>query len=125
VGILPAWGMSQRLPRLIGTARARQLSFTGNFLDAATAERWGLVSQVVAPEELLPTAVAIAVDITSCDRRAVTNLKRLYEDGARMAMEDGLRLELTRSAEHMAEVRPEDIAARRAAVQARGRQQSS
>ncbi|MPY93373.1 MAG: enoyl-CoA hydratase [Acidimicrobiia bacterium] len=125
VGILPAWGMSQRLPRLVGTARARELSFTGNFLDAATAERWGLVSRVVAPDELVATAVGLATDIASCDRRAVANLKRLYEDGARVTMAEGLRLELERNAEHMAEVRPEDIAARRSAVQARGRAQSA
>jgi enoyl-CoA hydratase/carnithine racemase len=79
----------------------------------------------VAPEELLPTAIGIATDIASCDRRAVGNLKRLYEDGARGTMEEGLRLELVRSAEHMAEVRPEDIASRRAAVQARGRSQAT
>ncbi len=125
VGIMPAWGMSQRLPRLIGMARARELSFTGNFLDAATAERWGLVNRVVEPDALLDTAIGLGTDIAGCDRRAVRNLKRLYEDGTLVTMAEGLALELTRSAEHMAEVSPADIAARRESVQARGRAQKS
>ncbi|MFX8351059.1 enoyl-CoA hydratase-related protein, partial [Acinetobacter baumannii] len=41
VGILPGWGLSQKLPRLIGMSRYKELAFTGNFIDAATAERWG------------------------------------------------------------------------------------
>src|SRR5262249_22598137 len=47
VGIAPGWGLSQRLSRLIGPYRAKQLSLTGNFLDARTAEAWGLVNMVV------------------------------------------------------------------------------
>ena len=47
VGIYPGWGLSQKLSRLIGPYRARELSFTGNFLDAQTAAAWGLVNRVV------------------------------------------------------------------------------
>jgi enoyl-CoA hydratase len=50
VGVVPGWGLSQRLPRLIGINRAKELSLTGNFLDADTACAWGLVNRVVAPE---------------------------------------------------------------------------
>src|SRR5262245_277324 len=46
VGIAPGWGLSQKLSRWIGIGRAKELSFSGNFLDAATAERWGLVNRV-------------------------------------------------------------------------------
>lgn len=49
VGIVPGWGLSQRLSRWIGVGRARELHYTGNYLDAATAERWGLLNRVVAP----------------------------------------------------------------------------
>ena len=45
VGVVPGWGLSQRLPRLIGINRAKELSLTGNFLDAATAYTWGLVNR--------------------------------------------------------------------------------
>jgi enoyl-CoA hydratase len=124
VGIMPSWGITQRLPRLIGMARAKQLSFTGNFLDAATAERWGLVNLVVEPEQLLPSAIAIAADIASCDRRAVTNLKRAYDDGALVTMREGFEVEKAAARDHMRQVRPEDIAARRESVQARGRTHS-
>ena len=60
VGILPGWGLSQKLPRALGVYRAKALSLTGNYLDAETAERWGLVSHVVEPEALLPTARRLA-----------------------------------------------------------------
>lgn len=51
VGIMPGWGLSQKLPRLIGISRAKELSFTGNFLDAEMAERWGLVNRVYKADE--------------------------------------------------------------------------
>ena len=62
VGVMPGWGLSQKLSRLIGMARAKELSLSGNFLDAATAERWGLVNRVVAPDALLPAAIALAAE---------------------------------------------------------------
>ena len=106
-------------------ARAKQLSFSGDFCDAATAERWGLVNQVVAHDELLAAAVALASTIAANDRRAVRNLKRLYDAGALVTMQEGLALERVHANEHMASVRPEDIEARRAQVQARNREQAA
>jgi enoyl-CoA hydratase/carnithine racemase len=124
LGILPGWGITQRLPRLVGMNRAKQLSFTGNFLDAATAERWGLVNLVVEQADLLPTTIGLAAEMATCDRRAVRNLKRAYDDGALVTMAEGLRAERAAARAHMSEVRPEDIAGRREAVQARGRSQA-
>jgi enoyl-CoA hydratase len=124
VGILPRWGISQRLPRLIGMARAKQLSFSGDFCDAATAERWGLVNQVFPADELLAGALSLASVIAGNDRRAVRNLKRVYDEGALVTMADGLELEKQHATAHMSAVRPEDIAARRAQVQARNRAQA-
>ncbi len=54
VGIMPGWGLSQKLSRAIGIYRAKELSLTGNYLAAEQAEAWGLVNRVVAPEALLP-----------------------------------------------------------------------
>ena len=51
VGVVPGWGLSQRLPRLIGINRAKELSLTGNYLDAETARDWGLVNRVVSDED--------------------------------------------------------------------------
>ena len=63
VGIIPGWGLSQKLSRLIGLGRAKELSLTGNYLSAEQAERWGLVNRVVAPAELLPTCRQLARDM--------------------------------------------------------------
>src|SRR5690606_468113 len=54
VGIMPGWGLTVLLPQAVGVRRARELSATGNFLDARTALAWGLVNHVVAHHELLP-----------------------------------------------------------------------
>jgi enoyl-CoA hydratase len=124
VGILPGWGLSQLLPRRIGIGRAKELSFTGNYLGAEQAREWGLVNRVVAPDELLATCHALAQDILSCDRRSVLGIKRVYDEGYATSLAEGLRLEARASLEHSRSVRPEDIAGRRARIQQRGRAQS-
>ena len=58
VGIVPGWGLSQKLSRLIGMSRAKELSLTGNFIDADTACAWGILSRVVPANDLLPTAMS-------------------------------------------------------------------
>ncbi|MEA2525408.1 MAG: hypothetical protein QOF73_2635, partial [Thermomicrobiales bacterium] len=60
IGTLPGWGGTQRLPQLVGVARAKQLIFTGARIDAATAERWGLVNEVLPRDALMARAHAIA-----------------------------------------------------------------
>ncbi|GIS19195.1 MAG: hypothetical protein CM15mP120_11110 [Pseudomonadota bacterium] len=67
VGVVPGWGLSQRLPRLIGINRAKELSLTGNYLDAETAYAWGLVNRVVPAGELMTTAKQLASDIVSTE----------------------------------------------------------
>ena len=124
VGILPGWGLSQKLPRAIGAYRAKALSLTGNYLDAETAERWGLVSHVVAPDTLLPTARRLAEDMLSCAPGLVPAYKRLIDDGLALPLAEGLRLERERSAAHARGVTAESVARRRADIQARGRQQT-
>jgi enoyl-CoA hydratase/carnithine racemase len=87
VGVHPGWGMTVALPRLIGAARARDLSLTGRFIDADTAERWGLVSRVVAHDQLLPEALNIAEAIAASERSVVEAIRDLYR-GAVGAGED-------------------------------------
>ncbi|WP_375286976.1 enoyl-CoA hydratase [Sphingomonas sp.] len=123
VGVMPGWGLSQKLSRLIGIARAKELSLSGNFLDAKTAERWGLVNRVVPAVELLPAARTLAADIASADAAFISDYKRLIDDGFALPFGDAMVLEHQRSSAANRAVTPEAVEARRAAVQARGRMQ--
>lgn len=123
VGIVPGWGLSQKLSRMIGISRAKELSFTGNFLDAETAKEWGLVNHVVAPEALLPLARTLAADMASIDPAFLAQYKRLIDDGYAVSFAEGMALEDELSSAANAQVSPEEVEARRAALQARGRGQ--
>ena len=123
VGITPGWGLSQKLSRAIGPYRAKELSLTGNFLDAKTAYDWGLVNRVVPAAELMPTALKLAAEMASIEADMLVTYKAMIDDGYALAMGEGLELEHSRSLAHNAAVTPEMVADRRAAVQARGRSQ--
>jgi enoyl-CoA hydratase len=123
VGILPGWGLSQKLPRLIGPYRAKELSLSGNFIDAQTALDWGVVNRVVAPQELMAAALKLAEDMASIDPATLAAYKAMIDAGYGLTLNDGLALELDRSAAHNSGTTPEAIAGRRAAIQARGRAQ--
>ena len=123
VGIVPGWGLSQKLSRMIGISRAKELSFTGNFIDARTALDWGLVNHVVAPEELLPLARKLASDMAGIDPAFLASYKKLIDEGYARSFGEGLELEARRSSAANSQVSPEEVEARRAAVQARGRDQ--
>jgi enoyl-CoA hydratase len=124
VGIMPGWGLSQKLSRAIGIYRAKELSLTGNYLPAEQAGAWGLVSRVVPPAELLPTCDKLARDMLSCDPVVLRSYKKVIDDGFAQSFGDGMRLEAEASRRHVSSVKPEAIAERRAAVQERGRSQS-
>ncbi|MFN2099500.1 enoyl-CoA hydratase [Altererythrobacter sp. MF3-039] len=123
VGIVPGWGLSQKLSRVIGIGRAKELAFTGNFLDARTAYAWGLVNHVVAPDQLLPFCEKLARDMASIDPEFAANYKRLIDDGYAATFGEGMALEAERSSAANSEVSADDVEARRAAVQERGRGQ--
>ena len=112
------------MPRLIGIGRAKELSFTGNYLSAAQAEAWGLVNRVVEPDRLLAEAQQLAVEMTSCVPEALRAIKAMIDDGYEANLGDGLRMESQRSTEHARSVTAEQIAARRTVVQERGRKQT-
>jgi len=123
VGITPGWGLSQKLSRVIGPYRAKELSLTGNFLDAKTAYDWGLVNRVVPAADLMPTALKLAGEMASIEGDMLVTYKAMIDDGYALSMGEGLEMEHERSVAHNAGVTPEMVAERRAAVQARGRSQ--
>lgn len=123
VGVHPAWGLSQRLSRLIGVNRAKELSLTGNFLDAATAERWGLVNRVVAAEDLLPACIGLAQDMLSLEPAMLNSYKRLIDEGYALPFGAALALESEVAVAHNTGLDPLAIEARREAVLERGRAQ--
>ena len=123
VGILPGWGLSQKLSRAIGIYRAKELSLTGNFLSASQAADWGLVNRVVPADELLSTCRKLADDMLSVVPECLPAYKKLIDDGFAASFQDGMALEHARSSAANGSVTPGEVAKRREAVQARGRQQ--
>lgn len=124
VGIMPGWGLSQKLSRTIGVYRAKELSLTGNFLDAATAERWGLVNRVVEPDALLETCLQLARDMVSVPAEPQRNYKALIEAGYEKSFGEAMAYEGQVSARLNPGVSSEEVARRRAAVMERGREQA-
>jgi len=124
VGIVPGWGMSQLLPRIIGPVRARYMSYTGNFVDAATARAWGLVLDVLPPEELLPFCRKLGAEIASCDRATLADIRRAIDGGLGGTLEAGLALEGRLSQAATRRMDRAGFAATRAAVMSRGKEQS-
>jgi enoyl-CoA hydratase len=120
VGFTPAGGMSVLLPQAVGLRRAREMSYTGNFVDAAEARRFGLVNHVVPHEELVATSVAIGNTIATADQDAVRALKNLYDRGSQLA--PGAALELELDVFRNRRLAPETIEARRADLLGRNRE---
>lgn len=124
VGIMPGWGLTVLLPEAIGLRRAKEMSTTGNFLDAETALQWGLVNHVVPHEELLPFARRLAADVATIDPVAVRRMLRTYDEGALLDRAGAWDLEGQVAGEWQgAGLDPAAIEASRQAVVARGRTQ--
>ena len=123
VGIMPGWGLSQKLSRLVGVYRAKELSLSGNFLDARTAEAWGLLNRVVAPAELVATAHRLAADMATIPVATLAAYKQLIDDGFDESFGQARALEHRLSSAYNRQVTPAAIEARRASIQARGRTQ--
>lgn len=123
VGIMPGWGLSQKLSRLIGIYRAKELSLTGNFLDARTACEWGLVNRVVPAGELMAAAKKLAADMATIPVETLSLYKRIIDEGFALPYGQSLAHEHKQSSAHNRTVTPEAVEARRAAIQARARSQ--
>lgn len=90
LGITPGYGGTQRLPRLIGKGRAKELLFTGEMIDAAEAYRIGLVNHVVDPEDLMAAARAMAEKIMRCAPFAVQMCKAAINNGVDDELDTGV-----------------------------------
>ncbi len=93
-GIMPGGGGTQRLPRRIGLARAKELIFTGEPIDARRALEWGLVNRVVPRASVLDEARALAKSIAASGPIAVRQAKRAIDRGYDLSLETGLVLEI-------------------------------
>jgi enoyl-CoA hydratase/carnithine racemase len=93
LGIIPGAGGTQRLPRLIGPARAKDLIFTGRFVDAAEALAIGLVDQVVPPDDVLGVARALAARFVGGPALALRAAKEAVDAGLEVDLATGLELE--------------------------------
>ncbi len=93
LGVLPGFGGTQRLPRLVGPGKAAEMIFTGEPLDAAAALRIGLVNRVVGAEELVPEALRLAGLIATRSPVAVRLAKKALRVGAAVDLQSGTALE--------------------------------
>ncbi|ACY16095.1 enoyl-CoA hydratase-related protein [Haliangium ochraceum] len=93
LGIMPGAGGSQRLPRLIGVARAKELILLGRRVTAARAAEIGLVTQVAPAEELGTAAEALLTDLAACAPRSVEMAKEAIDRGVEVGIDEGLRIE--------------------------------
>lgn len=93
LGVMPGMGASQRLTRAIGQARSMEMCLTGRMMDAAEAERNGLVLRVVPAEKLLEEALALAGSISSMPLAAVLSIKDAVRRASDLPLQDGLRYE--------------------------------
>lgn len=121
VGLLPTWGLSVRLPQKVGIGLARRMSLTGDYLSATDALRAGLVTEVVAHDQLLPTARRVAASIVGNNQNAVRALLASYHRIDESQTAAGLWLEACAAKQFRTS--GDTIAANREAVLQRGRAQ--
>lgn len=92
VGLIPGDGGAWFLPRQVGMSRAAEMTFTGGSINAETALAWGLVSKVVAPDELLSAARELAARIAANPPKQLRMAKRLLREGVHARLGDLLEL---------------------------------
>jgi len=100
-GLIPGGGGTQRLPRLIGLRRALDLMFSNRWIEAAEAERWGLVNYVVADGELFDRTMAYCRDLAGKSRGGLAEMKRLSRQGLEGSLDAGLALEEREVIDHL------------------------
>jgi enoyl-CoA hydratase len=126
VGVMPGWGLTVLLAEAVGVRRARELSVTGNYIDAEVAAAWGLVNHVIAHADLLPFCRRLAADIVSNDQTGVRQMLDTYQRVISTTADDGWRIEAEVSRAWAAEhLDPAAVEARRLAIVERGRSQQT
>lgn len=125
VGVQPLWGLTVLLPQAIGVRRAREMSATGNFIDAQTALDWGLVNHVVAHEELLAFCRSLATDIIGNNAGGVQRIMATYAEGSMLSPGEAWDLETKAGLDWMMSGGGNlaDVEKRRQEVIERGREQ--
>ena len=100
-GLIAGGGGSQRLPRLVGARRAKELMFLGGWLDAEQALAWGLVNRVVPAGQVAAAVEELAQALAQKSAAASRTAKRLVDEGLDLTLADGLEMELRLAGEHM------------------------
>ncbi len=121
IGIAPGWGLSQKLARVIGPYRARELSLSGRWIGAAEADAWGLVNRVVPPDRLLDEARALAREMLGAAPGMLETYKATMRDGYALAFGDAMTLERERARAHNRQLEAAAIEARRDGVREHNR----
>jgi len=93
LGIMPGFGGTQRLPRIVGQSKAMELILTGDSISAQEARALGLVSEVIAPEDLLRQAQGMARNIAAKSLTALRGSLRAIREGRELTLQEGLALE--------------------------------
>ena len=93
LGLVPGWGGTQRLPRLIGRGRALELIMTGDMFDASEAHRLGLVNRVTAQEDLMDTVGELAGRMAAKGGVALASIKTCVNEGLDRGLDEALALE--------------------------------
>ena len=93
IGLIPGWGGTQRLTRLVGMTKAKELVFTGKMFDARTAEQLGIVNIVTPADKFRETVRQFALELTSKPPVALKVAKALINKGANISLDSALALE--------------------------------
>jgi enoyl-CoA hydratase len=120
VGIMPGWGLTVLLPQAIGVRRAREMSFTGNFMLADEALAFGLVNHVVPHADLIPFTRQIALDIIGNEQDGVRQIRSTYASHAQ-EMDKWEHESAVGTQWREAQFDPKKVAERRAKIMERGR----
>jgi len=93
IGLIPGWGGTQRLTRLVGRTKAKEMVFTGKMIDAKTAEQLGIVNLVVPADKFRDTVRQFALELASKAPVAIKVAKALINKGADISLDSALALE--------------------------------
>lgn len=124
VGVLPGWGISQNLPQIVGPSRARYLAFTANYIDAQTAREWGLLLDVVPPDDLIFQCRKLAQDMLGANQQTLREYRELIRSGMNSMVREGIELEARLARAGLVRFDARDFAKTRSTLMQRGKEQT-